>query len=264
MRPGGACSHGETVCCLLKTLELLVNPQLDTSVAIVIVQITDQGCREYIGADASVVDNHRDLLAGVSQRCGKLGSNESSADDDKLIDPVCQLTKSLIVMKGTKVDGLFSAIRQSPGPAARGNQQLVEVVGVSMIIHRCFRLQIQPAHRPAELQIYVEFGKVDPYLVDRFIVPETLGQWRSLIRRIDFATHHENRARLVDIPDAFNGGRRSHSTANNQIVHSFHAAAPFQKARFRTAKPGLSTTIILLLISSLSSCFSTYLTLSVQ
>ena len=201
---------------------------LDSVLPVVVVEERGQVGRKEAAADAGFGEDHHDLFAVHGQGCRDLRADKPTADHGEAL-PACRLlTQALVVLDRAVVVDPMAADRKTAGRHAGREQQLVEAVLGSPVVDDALVLKIEHAAGAAEMEINPKLIRAQPHAVQRFALPELLGEGWSLVGRVRFGADQSDRSIRIDLANSAGGRIGRHTAADDEIgVHVvIHRSCP--------------------------------------
>ena len=167
---------------------------LDAVLPVVVVEERRQVRRKEAAADAGLGQDHHDLLAVHGQGCRDLRADEPAADHGEALPACCLLTQALVVLERAVVGDPVAADWEASRRHAGREQQFVEAVLGSPVVDDALVLEIEQAAGAAEMEVNAKLVRAEPDAVQRFALPELLGEGRALVGRVRFGADQADRA----------------------------------------------------------------------
>ena len=190
---------------------------LDPLLAVEVVQELGQVGREHAAADAVAGEGHHHLLAVHRQGGGHLRPDEPAADDREPQAPAGQRPQPLVIVQGAEVDDVVAAEGQAARGAAGGEEELVEGVDRPLVVGDALVRRVQRSCLPAEVEGHSLAGGLAPDALQRFALPEPLGEGRAVVGGMRVGTDQADRATGVYLADSADGGIGGHPAADDQV-----------------------------------------------
>ena len=168
-------------------------------------------------ADPFIGEQHHDVLVVHGQRRRDLRADEPAADDGKLPALLGERAEARVVVERPEVNDAIASKTETPGNAARRQEQLLPRVDRPLIVGDLLSPGVERHGRPPEVEIDPPAVRAAPDGVQRFSLPQGLGEGRAVVRRVRVGPDEPDgsrRIRLANPPDRGIGG---HAPADNEV-----------------------------------------------
>ncbi len=212
---------------LVDAEHLFFRPNSHALVPIELVEERGQVAGEHAAADAGLGEDHHHVVARrrgsqAGQGRGDFRADEPAADHREPLMLLGQAVEPVVIVQGAEVDHRVRAGGEPPRRAAGGEEEFLEAVDRPLVVDDVVVGQIERHGGASGIDRPLLDRRPPPNAVERSSFPEPLGEWRTIVRRVDLGVDHSDRPDAVHLADAAHGRVGGHSSADDEILIIMH------------------------------------------